>query len=61
MLIEDWLTFKEQITIDERVTEIVGWVVSGTIGGAVSGILTGLWLVWLLRSRWPNTTDTSVS
>lgn len=46
-----WTLFKTIVAIDPHLFEIVDWAVAGIVGGAISGIITGFWLAWLLSLR----------
>lgn len=50
-LLEDWFMFKGWIDLNKELTEIIGYILAATAGGAVYGALTGGWLLWLLRSQ----------
>lgn len=56
-----WVLFREVVAVNEPVIEIVDWIVAGIAGGTITGIITGLWLFWLLSLRRGNITETSVS
>ncbi len=43
--------FREQIALAETVTDFVAWIVAGAAAGTVNGMITGPWLIWLLRSK----------
>ena len=52
VMTEDWLIFKGLIEVDKDFTEKVGFVVSGAVGGATYGAVTGGWLIWLINTRY---------
>jgi hypothetical protein len=52
-----WVLFRELTAIDEHVIEAIDWIVAGIAGGTIYGIITGLWLVWLLSLRGRNMTN----
>ena len=39
------------VVVDEFVIQVVNWFVAGIVGGTVNGMITGLWLVWLLSLK----------
>ena len=55
-LVEDWFMFKGVIDLNRGVTERIGHILAGSVGGAVYGAITGGWLVWCIgnmpEQRW---------
>ncbi|KAA3665492.1 MAG: hypothetical protein DWQ04_00350 [Chloroflexi bacterium] len=47
-LLEDWLMFKGWVDINKSLTEIIGYILAASAGGAVYGAFTGGWLIWLM-------------
>ena len=45
-----WSFFRQSISIDQRFLEGTDWVIAGIAGGVATGVITGLWLMWLLSS-----------
>ncbi len=52
ILLEDLFTFKSNtILITPHINELLGWSISGFVGGLVYGLITGAWLIWLLQTK----------
>ena len=50
-LLEDWFMFKGWLDINNDITEIIGYILAGSVGAAVYGAFTGGWLIWFIRTK----------